>query len=235
MVAGAARHLLGSIRNPAKRSQFRHRSHRDHGPTRSRYAGIIGLKAPYGAEMANARIFHPLLRLPCEFILSQSLTFMPFNEADKFLEKQINNFSSTDESANAVQLKQLRDARSNLAAGKFGMGQHEFILTVYGDSIKEVNEAIGMAVAALEEKSMIAIRKRRGKLISQYFSMLPGNFLLDRLDAMPISTDNFAAFFPMHNFMTGRADGSQWGMPITVLKTTSGAPYFFNYHVSGRA
>ncbi|VWC40661.1 putative type IV secretion system protein VirB4 [Burkholderia lata] len=205
------------------------------GPTRSRYAGIIGLKAPYGAEMANARIFHPLLRLPCEFILSQSLTFMPFNEADKFLEKQINNFSSTDEAANAVQLKQLRDARSNLAAGKFGMGQHEFILTVYGDSIKEVNEAIGMAVAALEEKSMIAIRKRRGKLISQYFSMLPGNFLLDRLDAMPISTDNFAAFFPMHNFMTGRADGSQWGMPITVLKTTSGAPYFFNYHVSRKS
>ncbi|WP_312684850.1 hypothetical protein, partial [Mammaliicoccus sciuri] len=101
--------------------------------------------------------------------------------------------------------------------------------------IKEVNEAIGMAVAALEEKSMIAIRKRRGKLISQYFSMLPGNFLLDRLDAMPISTDNFAAFFPMHNFMTGRADGSQWGMPITVLKTTSGAPYFFNYHVSRKS
>ncbi|HDR9474420.1 VirB4 family type IV secretion/conjugal transfer ATPase [Burkholderia multivorans] len=202
------------------------------GPTRSRFAGIIGLKAPYGAEMADARIFHPLLRLQCEFILSQSLTFLPFNKADKFLDKQISNFSSTDEAASAIQLKQLRDARSNLAAGKFGMGEHEFILTLYGDSIKEVNEAIGMAVAALEEKSLIAIRKRRGKLITQYFGMLPGNFLTDRLDAMPVSTDNFAAFFPMHNFMTGRAEGTQWGMPITVLKTTSGAPYFFNFHVS---
>lgn len=199
------------------------------GPVKSRYAGIIGLKAPYGAEKANADIFHSLLRLPCEFILSQSLTFLPLNKADKFLQTQISQFSSTD--ANEVQLAELRAARNNLQAGKFGMGEHEFILTIYGDSIQEVNEGIGWAVAALEEKNLTAIRKRRGKLITQYFGMLPGNFLTDRVDAMPVSTDNFAAFFPMHNFMTGKADGSQWGSPITVMKTTSGAPFFFNYHI----
>ncbi|MCM3583797.1 conjugal transfer protein TrbE [Ralstonia holmesii] len=205
------------------------------GPTRSRFAGIIGLKAPYGATEIDASVFHSLLRLPCEFILSQSLTFLPINKADKFLDQQISNFSSTDQESNKTQLDELKAARNNLSSGKFGMGEHEFILTIYGDSIQEVNEGIGFAVAALEEKNLTAIRKRRGKLITQYFGMLPGNFITERLDAMPISTDNFAAFFPMHNFLTGRADGSQWGMPITVFETTSGAPYFFNYHVTRKS
>lgn len=205
------------------------------GPTRSRFAGVLGLKAPYGAETVNASVLHPLLRLPCEFILSQSLTFLPYNKADRFLGKQLSNFSSTDASANEAQVKQLRDARSGLSSGKFGMGEHEFILTVYGDTIQEVNEAISLAVSALEEKNLTAIRKRRGKLQTQYFSMLPANFLPQRLDAMPISTDNFAALFPMHNFLTGRAEGGQWGMPISVFETTSGSPFFFNFHVSRKS
>jgi type IV secretion system protein VirB4 len=224
-----------TVRHSIQRNDFHfgHEIVEIQGPVKSRYAGVIGLKAPYGAEMAKADMFHGLLSLPCEFILSQSLTFLPLNKADKFLHTQISQFSSTD--ANVIQLKELKEARNNLQAGKFGMGEHEFILTIYGDSIKEVNEGISWAVSALEAKNLTAIRKRRGKMISQYFGMLPGNFSTGRLDAMPVSTDNFASFFPMHNFLTGNAEGSQWGSPITVMKTTSGAPYFFNYHISKKS
>lgn len=224
-----------SVRHGIQRSElhFGHEVIEIAGPVGSRFAGVIGLKAPYGAELARADMFHGLLSLPCEFVLSQSLTFLPINKAEKFLTTQISQFTSTD--GNSIMLDQLTKAKENLQAGKFGMGEHEFTLTVYGDSIKEVNEAINEAVTALEAKNLTAIRKRRGKMIAQYFGMLPGNFLTGRLDKMPVSTDNFAAFFPMHNFVTGRAEGSQWGSPVTVMKTTSGSPYFFNYHVSRKS
>ena len=202
------------------------------GPVSSRYAGIVGLKAPYGAEHANVKIFQDLLRLPCEFVLSQSLTFLPFNKADKFLQTQISQFSSTD--GNSLQLAELKDARERLQAGKFGMGEHEFILTIYGDSIEEVNAGINEVITVFEEKNLTLIRKKRGKLITQYFGMLPGNFLTGRLDAMPVSTDNFSAFFPLHNFFTGNAEGSQWGSPIALMESTSSGPIFMNYHVSRR-
>jgi type IV secretion system protein VirB4 len=201
-------------------------------PDRSRFAGILGIKAPYGIETIRADVLHALLKIPCEYILSQSLTFLPLHKADKFLKTQESHFTSTDN--NSIILKELKDAREGLQAGKFGMGEHEFILTIYGDSIEEVNTGITEAMAAMEAKNLTAIRERAGTLITQYFSMLPGNFKTGRKRAMPISTKNFTSFFPIHNFMTGNAQGSQWGMPLAMLETTSGAPYFVNYHVPRR-
>ncbi len=34
----------------------------------------------------------------------------------------------------------------------------------------------------------------------------------------------------MHNFATGRATGVHWGLPISILETTSQTPYWFNFH-----
>lgn len=202
------------------------------GPTSTRYAAVVGIKAPYGAEKARANIFHGLLSLPFELVLSQSITFLPVNKADKFLQTQMSQFSSTD--GNSLQLAELKSAREALQAGKFGMAEHELILTIYGDSIQEVNEGINEAIAVLEDKSLTLMRKKRGKLITQYFGMLPGNFLTGRLDAVPVSTDNFSAFFPLHNFFTGNAQGSQWGAPVALMESTSNGPVFINYHVSRR-
>jgi type IV secretion system protein VirB4 len=201
-------------------------------PSTSRYVGLLGLKAPYGrGDMEiGADLLHDLLRVRCEYVLSQSITFLPINEADKFLRTQLSQIASAEQ--NSIMEKQLKEAIEQLQAGKYGIAEHEFILAIYGDSIKEVNAGVAEAVAALEAKALAVTRERRGTLISQYFSMLPANFSMGRLRAMPISTDNFSSFFPMHNFLTGNAQGSQWGMPLAMLETTSGAPYFFNYHVS---
>jgi type IV secretion system protein VirB4 len=201
-------------------------------PTNSRYVGILGLKAPYGrGDMeVDADLFHDLLRVRCEYVLSQSITFLPINEADKFLRTQLSQIASGEQ--NSIMEKQLKEAIEQLQAGKYGIAEHEFILAIYGDTIKEVSAGVAEAVSALEAKALSVTRERRGTLISQYFSMLPANFAMGRVRAMPISTDNFSSFFPMHNFTTGNAQGSQWGMPLVMLETTSGAPYFLNYHVS---
>ena len=38
------------------------------------------------------------------------------------------------------------------------------------------------------------------------------------------------SFSPFHNFMSGKPDGNPWGAAVSLFKTTSGTPLFFNFH-----
>jgi type IV secretion system protein VirB4 len=200
------------------------------GAAGSRFAAVLTLVAPYRAEKLDSKVFEGLLSSSFEFVLSQSVTVMAFDKADALLKTQYNKIRSTSD--NEEQLNDVAAARTQLQAGKFSMFEHELILVVYGDSIKELNQNVNAAVTLLDQKSMNTSRERGGALICTYFSTLPGNFKYSRIRAMPISSKNFSKFFPMHNHPRGNAKGSQWGMPIALLKTAAGGPYFFNFHVS---
>lgn len=203
------------------------------GATGSRYAAALGLVAPYTVEAADVKVFETLLALPVEFVLSQSVTTLPYAKADNLLERQTNVIKST--SNNEAQIKNIGAARTNLQNGKFQLLEHEFILIVYGDSPKALNANINTVVSALDEKVVGTSRLTGGTLIASYFNILPANFRVGRTRAMTISSENFVKFFPMHNFSIGNARGSQWGMPVCMLKTSGRSPYFFNYHVSKSA
>ncbi len=200
------------------------------GASGSRFAAVLTLVAPYRAEQLDSKVFEGLLSSPFEFVLSQSVTVMAFDRADALLKTQYNKIRSTSD--NEEQLKEVTAARTQLQAGKFSMFEHELILVVYGDSIKELNQNVNAAVTLLDQKSMNTSRERGGALICTYFSTLPGNFKYARIRAMPISSKNFSKFFPIHNHPRGNASGSQWGAPIALLKTAASGPYFFNFHVS---
>jgi type IV secretion system protein VirB4 len=49
---------------------------------------------------------------------------------------------------------------------------------------------------------------------------------------MPVTSQNFLCFSPFHNFMTGKSAGNPWGPAVTVLRTVSGTPLYFNFHAS---
>lgn len=200
------------------------------GAAGSRLAACLTLVAPYRAEQLDVKVFDGLLSAPFEFVLSQSVTVMAFDRADALLKSQYNRIRSTSE--NEEQLSEVSAARTQLQAGRFSMLDHEFVLVIYGDSIRELNQHINAAVTLLDRKGMSVSRERGGALICTYFSILPGNFRHGRIRAMPISSRNFAKFFPMHNHPTGNMHGSQWGAPIAVMKTAASGPYFFNFHVS---
>ncbi|MGJ7497871.1 conjugal transfer protein TrbE [Variovorax sp. RT4R15] len=200
------------------------------GVSGSRFAAVLTLVAPYRAEQLDSKVFDGLLSSSFEFVLTQSVTVMAFDKADALLKTQYNKIKSTSD--NEEQMKEVAAARTQLQAGKFSMFEHELILVVYGDSIKELNQNVNAAVTLLDQKSMNTSRERGGALICTYFSTLPGNFKYGRIRAMPISSKNFSKFFPMHNHPRGNAGGSQWGAPIALMKTAAGGPYFFNFHVS---
>lgn len=200
------------------------------GASGSRFAAVLTLVAPYRAEQLDSKAFEGLLSASFEFVLTQSVTVMAFDKADALLKTQYNKIKSTSD--NEEQLQEVAAARTQLQAGKFSMFDHELILVVYGDSIKDLNQNVNAAVTLLDQKSMNTSRERGGALICTYFSTLPGNFKYGRIRAMPISSKNFSKFFPMHNHPRGNASGSQWGAPIALMKTAAGGPYFFNFHVS---
>lgn len=199
-------------------------------PSSSKYVGLLGLKTPYSVETLRADILHALFNAPIEYVLSQSLVFFSTSEADKFLEVQLGQYATTQ--GTEILQNQISAMRMRLQAGQFSMCGHEFILAIYGDTVAELNRNIQIAEAALIEKSIQVIRHSRGMLIAQYFGMLPGNFSTKRLASQPLSSDNFAAFFPLHNNMVGMAKGSQWGMPIAMVETPQSSPYFINLHNS---
>ena len=62
-----------------------------------------------------------------------------------------------------------------------------------------------------------------------FWSQLPGNFTY-RVRVGDITSRNFAGFSSFHNFPMGRIKGNQWGDAVTMFKTSSGAPFYFNFH-----
>ena len=62
-----------------------------------------------------------------------------------------------------------------------------------------------------------------------FWAQFPGNFSYIVRKAT-INTLNLAGFISFHNYPTGKISGNHWGDAVTVLDTTSGTPYFFNFH-----
>src|SRR6202000_2514927 len=62
-----------------------------------------------------------------------------------------------------------------------------------------------------------------------YWAQLPANFeFIGRKSK--INTLKIAGFAAMHNYPGERVEGNHWGHAVTVFDTTSGTPFFFNFH-----
>ena len=62
-----------------------------------------------------------------------------------------------------------------------------------------------------------------------YWAQLPGNQAYIARRAV-ISTLNCAGLSSFHAYPYGKPDGNHWGPAITIFETTSGTPFFFNFH-----
>jgi type IV secretion system protein VirB4 len=109
------------------------------------------------------------------------------------------------------------------------MGEHYLGLTLYAPNVKALTKAISNCYDVLTPNGGLAVREDAA-LEAAYWSMLPGVFNL-RPRPSPITSRNFCGFSPLHNYPTGRRNGNQWGPAVTLMKTSSGAPYYFNFHL----
>lgn len=208
-------------------------------PTHIRVGAFLSIKeypTPTQPGMYNL-----LLRADFPFVLTQSFTFLPKATAQGLLTRQYNRMRNAQDLA-VSQAEQLREALDALTSNEFVMGDHHFSLHVLSDRINSAEDAhggarlrqlldhIAMARNLLADSGMVVAREDLA-LEAAYWAQLPGNFAF-RPRKAPITSRNFAAMAPYHNFPTGRAAGNHWGDALAMLITSARSPYYFSLHAS---
>ncbi len=195
------------------------------GPTKTQYGGMLTIQE-YPA-LTCPGILNDLLGMPFELVVSQSFTFLSKPVAVGRMKRQQARMVNAGDVA-VSQVEDIDDALDDLTSNRFVMGTHHLSVFVRADDQKALNEHISHAGAALSEAGMKWAREDSG-IAGAFYAQLPGNFDY-RVRAGDITSRNFAGFSSFHNYPIGRIRGNQWGDAVMMFKTTSGAPYYFNFH-----
>jgi len=168
-----------------------------------------------------------LLRAPFEFVFAQSFLFLDKAAARGALKRQYARMESTEDDA-VGETEALQVAIEGLASNRFAMGTHHLAMMVKAPDVRSLQGYVGEARRALADSGAVVVREDLG-CEPAFYSMLPGNFG-DRTRPSDMTSRNFIGFSSWHNYPSGKRDGNHWGPALALLKTASGAPYYFNLH-----
>lgn len=195
------------------------------GLTRNRYGAIISIKEYCPATAAG--LFDAFLQLPFEFIISQSFTFTNRQTAIGKMQIQQRRMMAAEDVA-VSQVEEISEALDLAMSGHVAFGMHHCTVMVTEKNLHALEDAVSAATAEMVNVGITAIREKL-VLEQAYWAQLPGNFEYIGRQAT-INSMNLAGLVSMHNYPTGRIKGNHWGNAVTVFDTTSGTPYFFNFH-----
>ena len=203
-----------------KSIQFEGNSARD-----SHFATLLSLKE-YPASTFPGMLDN-LLKLPIEMVITQSFAFQHRQESQEILALQLRRFrQSHDPDEKGIQ--QLQQSLGSVVSGEFGFGFHHLTAMILAENLKTLEEHVAAVSQQLAECGIVAIRERLN-LEASFWAQFPGNFRYI-VRKMPVTTDNFAALCSLNNDHSGQKNGNHWGEAVTLLKTPSNLPYFFNFH-----
>ena len=211
-------------------------------PAASRVGAMLGIKEYPTPSLVG--MFNRLLSAPFALVLTHSFTFLTKASGQALLQRQFNRMANAGDFA-ISQAVQLKDALDGLTSNEFVMGDHHFSLQVLADPeeaaadehegrrLRTLNDCVALARSLLADTGMTVAREDLA-LEAAFWAQLPGNFSV-RPRKAPITSRNFAAMAPFHNYPTGRASGNHWGEALTLLSTRAQSPYHFSLHASDPA
>lgn len=193
--------------------------------TRKRFVAAIEIR-DYEEKTEPGQL-NALKEAPYEYILTQSFRCMSPDAAKGFLTRQQRSMLEVGD-ASKSQVESLTAAMDAAVARRFVFGHHHATVHVYGNSPKQVRKDLDNAKQAF---SLWGIKPGVCGLSSEaaYHAMLPANWKY-RPRPCPINSWNFWCFSPFHNFMTGKPEGNPWGPAVTLFSSSTGSPFFFNWH-----
>ncbi len=192
----------------------------------TRYAGIVSIKEY--APMTSAGMFDGFLQMPFELIITQTFAFSNRQVAINKMQLQQNRMIQAEDKA-VSQISEISDALDMAMSGRIGFGLHTLTICCIENSPKRLESSLSQAVVELSNSGMLAVREKVN-LEPCYWGQIPTNdYLLVR--RVTVNTLNLSSFVSLHNYPTGKAHGNFWGDAVTVLDTTSGTPYYFNFHI----
>jgi type IV secretion system protein VirB4 len=172
-------------------------------------------------------LLNKLLSAPYEFVLTQSFTFMSKGAAVGQLTRTRDRMINAGDLAES-QIGEINDALDDLMSNNFVYGAHHLSLQIKSESVKTLSDALADARNRLGDVGMVVAREDVA-IEAAFWAAMPCNFDF-RPRLSNITSRNFAGFASMHNYPTGSPTGNHWGEAVTLLKTASGAPYYFNFH-----
>jgi type IV secretion system protein VirB4 len=207
-------------------------------PCGTSVAGMLGIKE-YPTPSAVG-MYNRLLAMPFAFVATQSFSFLAKSSGQALLQRQFNRMVNAGDFA-VTQAAELKDALDALTSNEFVIGDHHFSLQVVADvsdggvdggsaRLKALNDAIALARSCLADTGMLVAREDLA-LEAAFWAQLPGNFPF-RPRKAPITSRNFAAMAPFHNYPIGRAHGNHWGDALSMFVTSARSPYYFSLHAS---
>jgi type IV secretion system protein VirB4 len=208
-------------------------------PTHTKVGAMLGIKEYPTPSVVG--MYDRLLSAPFGFVATQSFSFLTKSAGQSLLLRQANRMANAGDFAvsQAAELSQALDA---LTSNEFVMGDHHFSLQVLaavtptqGEGagparLRALNDSVALARSYLADTGMLVAREDLG-LEAAFWAQLPGNFPM-RPRKAPITSRNFAAMAPFHNFPAGRADGNHWGDALSLFVTSARSPYYFSLHAS---
>lgn len=196
------------------------------GPGGSRFAGMLAFK-DYPAT-TRPGLLDGLLAAPFELVLAQSFAFLGKAEAKTVMTRKQNQLLSTNDPA-ASQIGELDAALDDLESNRFVMGEHHLSLLILAEEPKALLDKMSQARRILANAGAVVAREDLG-LEAAFWAQLPGQFKY-RARAGAITSRNFAGLSPFHAYPSGKAAGNYWGPAVAALKTASGSPFHFSFHV----
>ena len=191
----------------------------------NRYGAMLSIKEypPYtGPGMLDG-----LLQVNHEFILTQSFTISDKPIAQERITRLQRQIAASDESGSAVE-SDIDFALNSLMNQEAVFGIHHFSLLCLSRDLEGLSKAVSELGSCLTDMNINWLREDVN-LEASFWAQLPGNHSYRARKAM-LSSANFSGLSSMHNFATGQSDNLHWGLPITILETTSQTPYWFNFH-----
>jgi len=204
----------------------------------TRVGAMLGIKE-YPTP-TTVGMYNRLLSAPFSFVLTQSFAFLTKATSQALLTRQFNRMANAGDFA-VSQANELKDALDALTSNEFVMGDHHFSLQILADVTGPEDEAGGSRLKALNDSTAAArsLLADTGMLVARedlaleaaFWAQLPGNFAM-RPRKAPITSRNFGAMSPFHNFPLGRPRGNHWGDALSMFVSSAGSPYYFSLHAS---
>ena len=168
-----------------------------------------------------------LLSLPHEFTITQSFACIDRNSALIKIRDVKRKMMAGEEGAATLE-DELEIAIDNVASGISSFGEHHLSICVTERNAINLEQAINASINAFTTLGVIAVREDLN-MEPAFWAQFPGNFSYISRKAL-ISSQNFSGFASLHNSPVGQKYNNHWGQAVTCLETTSGTPYWFNFH-----
>ncbi|AHX11745.1 type IV secretion/conjugal transfer ATPase, VirB4 family protein [Neorickettsia helminthoeca str. Oregon] len=194
-------------------------------PSGSRYAGIVSLKE-YG-QNTSAGMLDAFLQIPYEVIITQTFQFVNRQVAINKMQVQQSRMLQTQDKA-VSQVVEISRALDDAMSGRIAFGLHHLTILCCEKTEKGLENVLSLVESELTNTGVYAVREKIN-LEPAFWAQLPGNFDYIVRKAT-ISTLNLAGFASQHNYPIGKKKGNHWGDAVTIFDTTSGTPFYFNFH-----